>query len=150
MQEHENSGTKNNDPDRIFQKYKTLQEDTCLPFKVKIFYSLLEDAYSQRVSSSLYKSQAKTYKLLLSAFKKQSQQQKARFLLENLKLFRNLTNKDNETSSTSVQSLDLIKEIETSCKVKQTFLGITRWEKKSFKLSIRNYKIKLTDNWNSR
>lgn len=96
----------------LFCEYKSLHEGIALPFKVKLFYSLLEDVYLKNTNSSLLKNQAKRYKLLLSAYKKQSEEEKIKFLYQNLKHVKDLASKEKYTTSTSgetEESFDFIK-----------------------------------------
>lgn len=55
-------------------------------------------------------------------------------------------NKDKEDSNSSESDgLDYIKDIETTCKIRESFMGFHKWEKKGFKLNTRNHKIKIID-----
>ncbi len=55
-------------------------------------------------------------------------------------------NKDKEDSNSSESDgMDYIKDIETTCKIRESFMGFNKWEKRGFKLNTRNYKIKIID-----
>lgn len=55
-------------------------------------------------------------------------------------------NKDKDDSySSESEGMDVIKDIETSCKIRDSFMGFSKWEKKGFKLNTKNYKIKIVD-----
>lgn len=49
-----------------------------------------------------------------------------------------------ETNSSESEGMSAIKDIETTCKLRDSFLGFNKWEKRGFKLNTKNYKIKLT------
>lgn len=54
--------------------------------------------------------------------------------------------KDKEDSNSSESDgMDYIKDIETTCKIRESFMGFYKWEKRGFKLNTRNYKIKIND-----
>ena len=57
----------------IFNNYNILKVSMTLPLKLKLVYQLLEDIYLESTSQTLSKDQAKKYKPIVSAFKRQSQ-----------------------------------------------------------------------------
>lgn len=58
--------------DSNFDKFKSLKDNFAVPLKIKMFYSLLEDTCNKNELPTVSKDHVKKHKLLLTTFKRQS------------------------------------------------------------------------------
>lgn len=70
-----------------------------LPMKIKIFLSIFEDIVNKNQNTTITKERIKKYRLLTDVFKKQSSEEKLRFLYETLKKVREHLNKTGNDDS---------------------------------------------------
>ena len=128
--------------DKPFEGYIKMRDSINLPLKIKVFLCILEETITKVKSSQVSKDLQKKYSHIIHIFKKRTQDEKIMFLYEHAKLLKSFLEEKEETSSSS-EGIDQIKEIETTCKIKENFVGFTTWEKKSFRLNKRAMRVRI-------